>query len=88
MNCRGFSWIIFGGIRLDNSDGKSERFTVESSDGAKLGLINSKVLVVAYFSKLGRELDSKEYAIIGLSEGVVEGINKDIMLGSNDGCVE
>ena len=37
---------FFDGIRLDNSDGKSERFSVESSDGATLGLINSKVLGV------------------------------------------
>ena len=39
---------FFDGIRLDNSDGKYEMFSVESHDRATLGLINSKVLGVAY----------------------------------------
>ena len=46
------------------------------------------MLGVAYYSKLGKELDSKEYALLCLSEGYVEGIPKDIMIGSNEGCVE
>ena len=54
MNCRGLSWIIFYDIRLENSDGKSEIFRVESSDGEKLGLTNSKVTGVAYYSKFGK----------------------------------
>ena len=61
---------FFNGMRLDNSDGKSERFPVESSDGETLGLINIKVIGIAY-SKIGRELGSKEYALLGLSEGAV-----------------
>ena len=79
---------FFDGIRLDNSDGKSERFSVESSDGATLGLINSKVLGVVYYSKIGKELSSKEYAFLGLSEIAIEGIPTDIMIGSNEVSVE
>ena len=59
MNYRGLSRIVFDVIRLDNSDGKSEIFPVESSYGATLVLINSKVLGVAYYSKLGKELGSE-----------------------------
>ena len=55
----GYPGLFFDVIRLDNSDGKSEMFPVESSYGATLVLINSKVLGVAYYSKLGIELDSK-----------------------------
>ena len=83
----GYPGFFFGGIRLDKSDGKSEGFPVESSDGATLGLINRKVLSVAYYSKLGRELGSKEYALLGLSEGDFEGITKDIVIGIIEGCV-
>ena len=46
--------IFFDGIRLDNSYGKYKRFPVESYDGATLGLINSKVIGVASYSKLGK----------------------------------
>ena len=54
MNCRGFYGLFFYGISVDNYDGKSEIFLVESSDRATLGLIYIKVLGVAYYSKLGR----------------------------------
>ena len=88
MKCRDFSWIFFDWIRLDKSDGKSEIFSVGSSNGVTLGLINIIVLGVTYYYKLGIELGSKEYELLGLYEGDVEGIPKDIMIGSNEGCVE
>ena len=41
--------FIYGDFTADNSDGKPEIFPVESSDGETMGLINSKVLGVAYY---------------------------------------
>ena len=46
--------LFSDGIRLEYSGGTFERFPVESYDGATLGLIDSKVLGVAYSSKLGK----------------------------------
>ena len=80
--------FLYDVTRLDKYDEKYERFIVESFDGATLGIINSKLIGVAYYSKLGREIGSKEYALLGISEGALEGIPKDIILGSNEGCVE
>ena len=53
-NAEDYPGLFFYDKSLDNSDGKYERFPVESSDGATLGLINSKVLGVAYYSKFGK----------------------------------
>ena len=43
---------------------------------------------VAYYSKIGKELGSKEYSLLGLSELAVASITKDIIIDSNESCVE
>ena len=44
--------FLVDGIRLDNSSGKYEGFSFESSAGATLGPVDNRVLGVAYSLKL------------------------------------
>ena len=50
----GFPDSIYDRIRVDNSDGKYERFLVGTSDGTTFGLIENTMIGVADSSKLGK----------------------------------
>ena len=71
-------------IRVYNS----EVVPVGTSNGATHGLFESIMLGIADSSKLGKSLDSREGALLGVSDWDVEGIPEGTMLGTNEGCEE
>ena len=60
--------FVSGGIRVDNSDGNSEDFTVGLTVGVTFDLIDSTMLGRADCSKTGELLGIKEGALFGVSE--------------------
>ena len=74
---------ISNGIRVDSFNENCEVILLGIFDSLKLGLSDSKMLIVADYSKLGEYIGSKEDESLGVSKWGIEGTTEGNMLGNN-----
>ena len=78
---------IFDGIRVYNSVRNSEELLVEFPYGGIFGAIESIIIGLTEYSKLGEELGYKEGVWLRVTKWNIEGIIKGTMLGCVEGLI-
>ena len=76
--------FIYGDFTVDNSDGKSDDFSVVLIKGVSLGLFDIIMLSLANSSKLGEDIGCMEGTSIGVSKIAIKGITEATILGSRE----